>query len=377
MTFPTIQSITETTFGSDATSHAVAMPATVNSGDLLVCLFANDGSATVTTPSGWRAVDSATTPSSRVRGGIYAKSADGTEDGTTVDFVTSASEQAAAQVYRITGWGGDVSNDVAASTAATSDDGNPDPANLAPAWGAKDTMWLVVSFTSTNNAISTYPTNYTSGQQASSGSATTAAQSASARRSLNASSENPGTFAYAATVAYAAWTIAIEPASVAETLTCSSGSYTLTGQAMTPRLATTLPLAQGSYAYTGNAVTLTPAYRITMAQGSCALTGQAVGLTLAGSLPIAQGSYVYTGQNVELAVAARMPMDRGLYALTGQDVGVSLASALALSAGYYALTVTAPRIDYEAAPQPQLRRPRFSRLRQDAADHLMRRRRRI
>lgn len=375
MTFPTIQSITETTFGSDATSHAVTMPATVNSGDLLVCLFANDGNATVTTPSGWRAVDSATTPSSRVRGGIYAKSADGTEDGTTVDFVTSASEQAAAQVYRITGWGGDVTNDVAASTAATSDDGNPDPANLAPAWGAKDTMWLVVSFTSTNNAISTYPTNYTNGQQASSGAATTAAQSASARRSLNASSENPGTFTYASTVAYAAWTIAIEPSTVAETLTCAQGSYALTGQVMVPKLATTLPLAQGSYVYTGQAVTLRFAGTLAMSQGSHTLTGQALGIRLATTLPLAQGSYTLTGQDVTLRFVGSVTMTQGLYALTGQALGIQLASTLALTTGYYSYTGGDIRLDSEEAPRPMMRRPRYNSVRIVAAELLAKRRR--
>ena len=37
MAFPTVESITETAFASDATAHDVDMPATVNAGDLLLC----------------------------------------------------------------------------------------------------------------------------------------------------------------------------------------------------------------------------------------------------------------------------------------------------------------------------------------------------
>src|SRR4030065_2965123 len=51
---PAVASVTETAFGSDTTTHNITMPATVNAGDLLIVLFANDGRATVTPPAGWR-----------------------------------------------------------------------------------------------------------------------------------------------------------------------------------------------------------------------------------------------------------------------------------------------------------------------------------
>lgn len=48
---PTVSSITESTFNSGALSHAVSMPATVTTGDLLLVIVTNNGDATVTTPN--------------------------------------------------------------------------------------------------------------------------------------------------------------------------------------------------------------------------------------------------------------------------------------------------------------------------------------
>ncbi len=39
MTYPTVQSVTPTAFGTAAVDHYVAMPATVDPGDLLVCFI--------------------------------------------------------------------------------------------------------------------------------------------------------------------------------------------------------------------------------------------------------------------------------------------------------------------------------------------------
>ena len=102
---PAVASVTETAFGADTADHYVNMPAAVDTGDLLIVLFTNDGSATVTTPAGWSLLAS-NASGAQVRLSVYYKIAAGTEGGTTVNFVTSAAEQAAAQVYRITNWHG-------------------------------------------------------------------------------------------------------------------------------------------------------------------------------------------------------------------------------------------------------------------------------
>src|SRR5439155_787842 len=51
--FPTIQSVTSTSFPTDSTTHNVQMPATVNAGDLLIVFFADHGTPGMNYPSGW------------------------------------------------------------------------------------------------------------------------------------------------------------------------------------------------------------------------------------------------------------------------------------------------------------------------------------
>ncbi len=106
MAFPIVESVTATVFDTAAaTSHLVAMPAVVNSGELLVAEFVNPGAGTVTTPTGWTQLHT-TVSGGSVRLGSYYKVAAGTEGGTTVDFVTSGTVKALAHVYRVSGWHG-------------------------------------------------------------------------------------------------------------------------------------------------------------------------------------------------------------------------------------------------------------------------------
>ena len=221
MAFPQVASITETSFGTNATAHLVAMPVTVDANDLLLVLFANDGDATVTTPVGWTVLSS-TASGTEARFSTYAKDADGTEDGTTVDFVTSATEKAAAQCYRITGWqdSGTITNDVEVGTAATGTDTDPDSPSLNPAnWDVEDTLWIACYGSDGIQVVTTYPTNYTNGVDTFSGGGGaqgTEAVVASARRENAVASEDPPIFDITAgTARWAAQTIAIRPAGAA------------------------------------------------------------------------------------------------------------------------------------------------------------------
>src|SRR3981081_2851807 len=74
-----VESITPSTFGVDARSHLVAMPTVVNSGDLLLCLFSNDGNTLPGAPAGWTRT-ATWTSSNAVRLSVFMRSADGTED---------------------------------------------------------------------------------------------------------------------------------------------------------------------------------------------------------------------------------------------------------------------------------------------------------
>jgi hypothetical protein len=230
---PTVSSINTQTFGTNTTSHNVTMPSTVDTGDLLIVLFSNDGNATVTTPAGWTAVTNGTQVSgTNIRGSVFAKDAAGTEDGTNVDFVTSASEQAAAQVYRIPAakWEGNIAS-VEAANAAGSSTSTPDPPNLDPAgWGTENTLWISYVAGGTYASTTTYPSNYTNGTHTVAGSGTTGASASSSRRDYTASSENPGSYTMSSTTDGVPFTIAVRPATLSFTGSNSASQSTVYSQ---------------------------------------------------------------------------------------------------------------------------------------------------
>lgn len=208
------------TFATDATTHNVTMPGIVDVGDLLVVLFSNDGNATVTTPAGWTAPATSTAlgNTNQVRGSVFVKDADGTEDGANVNFVTSATEQASAQVYRIPAakWEGNIASVEVASNGMSGTPTAPDPPVLDPAgWEAENTLWLAYVAGSTFASVATataYPASYMNGWHTVAGSGTSGASTTSAQRIFNTASENPGVFSMLTGNAAAAFTIAIRPA---------------------------------------------------------------------------------------------------------------------------------------------------------------------
>jgi len=222
---PVVASVTETAFGTDTTNHYVNMPATVNAGDLLIALFTNDGSSTVTTPAGWTALAS-NNRGIAVRLSAYYKIAVGDEDSTTVNFVTSASQEAAAQVYRITNWHGTTPPEI--STAATGISTAPDPASLNPAgWDVADTLWIAAAGQDRGDQEGTtaYPASYTDGisTQSSDPAKIGVCRTLSARRVLAAASEDPGPFTIPVAEEWVAFTIAVRPALRDLTISSTAG----------------------------------------------------------------------------------------------------------------------------------------------------------
>jgi len=223
--------VAETAFGTDTINHEVKMPETVAVGDLLIVLFANDGSATVVTPDGWTQLASDANGQA-VTLSVYYKIATGTEGNTTVNFVTSVAEQAAAQVYVITDCHGTTPPEI--STAVTGTDMMPNPASLDPAgWDVADTLWLAVAGQDRGNQAGTtaYPGNYTDGTSTLSSDTNQGCRILSARRTLTAVWEDPGAFTIPASEQWVAFAIAVRPAPY--NLTTSStegGSVTSPGE---------------------------------------------------------------------------------------------------------------------------------------------------
>jgi hypothetical protein len=189
------------------------MPATVNAGDLLLMVFANDDATTQTTPTGWTLLDSGS-PNNQVYGGVYAKDAAGTEGGTTVDVVTAAAQEACAQVYRITGWKGTLGTDVTISTAATGTDANPNSGSVSASESADNLFIAAVCNGDDEEGVNFTPSSYTNTTETVSGSVTAnnLPAVATARREKADISDDPLQWTLNGIDQWIAWTIVIEPA---------------------------------------------------------------------------------------------------------------------------------------------------------------------
>jgi len=142
---------TGTGIASSGTAHAVTMPATVAAGDALIVILglyylASAPAGTITTPSGWTAQTpvNVTNGSDSFTLAVFKKIADGTEDGATVDFVTSANATAAAHVYQIDvgTWYGDLAG-IEIGTAGGGGSTSPDVGSITPSWGSS--LWMAIA----------------------------------------------------------------------------------------------------------------------------------------------------------------------------------------------------------------------------------------
>jgi hypothetical protein len=218
MAFPAYQSATDTDFDTSVTSMAVNMPATVDSGDLLIALVSVRNAGTWTKPTGWSDISTVSQAGGGSVGKLngFYKIADGTEAGTTPTWTASAGTSAAWVVLRITSWHGTTPPE---GGTASGDATNANPPSFDPSgWASEDTLWIAVASNSaTTGGFTAAPTNYTNlhSNGASSGGAEVSV--ATATRELAATSDDPGTFTPNSNRFWAAATIAVRPAAGATT----------------------------------------------------------------------------------------------------------------------------------------------------------------
>lgn len=202
MAVPTFQSRTGTAFnGTAPTDHNVNMPASVSSGDLLLILFScASTSVTYTTPSGWSILIAKTTATTGA-GIVYAKIADGSEGGTTVNVVTSSAACADAYVFRFSNWYGDLTTGVQGTMSADGTTANQDCPSLTWSPSPYDVYYVTLCFDSNNRSSTTitgYPTNYTNGATDSNTTGFGKGHCTTAYRSVTSgtSAENPDNFVF-------------------------------------------------------------------------------------------------------------------------------------------------------------------------------------
>lgn len=208
MSFPTITAYA-TTIRPDpgTTTIAVNMPATVSSGDRLVCFastYKANGSNQPTPPAGWTTLAAATT--APANGAIFYKTATGSEGGTTENFELEISKTCVFLVVSF-----DNQNGIAASAGATGLNANANADSLTSGWGAEDTLWIAfTAYADDDGTVSSYPSGYTGGQNIVGGGGTNnSACIGIAFKEANAASEDPAAIVLSETERWRAWTVAI------------------------------------------------------------------------------------------------------------------------------------------------------------------------
>lgn len=208
MAFPQVATVNGN-YDTTGTDHTVYLPSGIESGDLLLAFFGCDrgwSARTITWASGWTQLANREGGWGYPSVAIYYRVADGTE-GESISVSTSGSEASAHTTYRITGYSGTPE----INSVATGSSNSPNPGSLSPSWGAKDTLWFAFQCHDGGNDLTTaYPTSYTNGREDTydnSGGAGVA----TARRELNATSDDPGTFTIENSEGWVAYTVAIQP----------------------------------------------------------------------------------------------------------------------------------------------------------------------
>lgn len=239
MAFPTATITTGLTEGSSGTSHVITMPA-VAAGDLAIVSFCDDQTAVFTWPGSpaWTSLIAETANGANNEAETRYRIITGTEgwgSGGSFTITTDVAQAMAAIVIVIPAatWHGTTPPE--ATAYATANSVNPNPGSLSPSWGAEDTLWIAICGYDEPTAItvSAYPANYTDDQTNIRDNFAGGQAMGAATRSLNAATEDPGTFTITTTEDWLAATIAVRPAA-AGGVTATPGKLSLTLSTFAP-----------------------------------------------------------------------------------------------------------------------------------------------
>lgn len=176
MTAPAIESTTNTSFGSDTTSHVANYPASVTAGWLLLILASFDGTTTVNTPSGYDVVGSGNQGDASISTAVFAKIAAGSEGGGTIDVTTSNVQQGGVQILAISGWKGALADIIKTQRNNELGYGGPGmPAGSDTPWRKIDYRYIRVMSKTSTSSFNSAPSGLSATTQAGQDSATGAA----------------------------------------------------------------------------------------------------------------------------------------------------------------------------------------------------------
>lgn len=215
MAFPVVETTAETAVSTAGTSHAITLPASVASTDLVVLLVSvGSTAATFNALAGWTEL---LDENAAIGLKIIYYTGGGVPSAPT--FTSSASTRSATIAYRISNAELPATQPPQIGTTATGTSINPNPPAVTPTGGANDYLWLACFSRDGEEAdddtwVTAAPAGFSNLLQKACGIAGTnlAGMVAAAQQQLNASTLDPGTFT-CATGGWRAQTIAVHPSS--------------------------------------------------------------------------------------------------------------------------------------------------------------------
>ena len=195
----------------NTTTHDITMPIGVSSGDLLIAIAVIDGSTgTVTKPTGWTDIGNVVN-TGVVRIYAWYKIAGASETDTT--FATSASEESASVVIRISGHDASTTPPEIQTISGGADTGAHDPPSISPSWGSAESLFIAVAGVDNSGQPGAVSSGYTQLSLTSTGGSGGVGIGA-CYKITTASAENPGTMSNPSGDQWAAVTIAVKPGGV-------------------------------------------------------------------------------------------------------------------------------------------------------------------
>jgi hypothetical protein len=215
---PWTYSTTTTAIGSATVNQAADLPATVDANDLLAVVYSWLGASTnniATPPSGYTEIMAQVNRDNLANMAVYAKIADGSEDGGTATAVVDSATTGTAIAIRVTAasWFKDLAG-LEVGTAAVQAGTAPDPPSLTASWGAEDNLFIAVGVAADDDVSFTDPpTNYVDLANVVSGGGTNSGCSCGAAfRELTGATDNPDAFTLASSESWVANTLVVRPA---------------------------------------------------------------------------------------------------------------------------------------------------------------------
>ena len=211
MAYPVVADYNTSIMSVNSTSHTVALPANISSGNLLVVFFATDGDNTTGWPNegtDWIQIFGISDTRDIHLSCAY-RIADGNEEA-TITVSTTSNETSAHISFRITGHGSSI-NPPEASTGAIEANANPNPDSLTASWGTDDNLWIVMEGNDDDDSINAYPNSYSDNQRTLDAGASGPTIGVATYNYNTTDTQNPDTFTIAAGEQWAAGTVVIAP----------------------------------------------------------------------------------------------------------------------------------------------------------------------